>query len=250
MDFDESSAPLKCYRILASLPTVGAVNADSSIDQLLTEVRGVEKSLYYPPDYPDQSEQSHEEITRARNSIANHKIYSAVFRWVPDNYYGFTLEKRAEILGSHSTFQLCKSMLMENKACILSEENEMYSQFYLLVLQYEASINTKKLQSEVRALRPVKSRLDPSKYDFRVASEDDNARLTGYSHNAVSPFGMLHNVPVILSKAIVEQSDMSPYVWMGGGHVHCKLGLAVSDFIRALQPHILDFTDPRSVSAE
>jgi prolyl-tRNA editing enzyme YbaK/EbsC (Cys-tRNA(Pro) deacylase) len=240
-------------RILASLPTsvesrgdkVRMINADSTAAQLLIEVRGLEKSLYYPQDFPEQSESNHEEIKRVRKSIVSHKIYSAVFRWVPVNYYDLTLEKRAQILAAHSTFQLCKSMLMENKAFASSEENETYSKFYLIILQYKTSINTKKLQSEIRALRPVQKRLDPSKFDFRVASDDDNTRLTGYSHNAVSPFGMLQNVPIILSKAIMEQSDMNPFVWMGGGHVHCKLGLAVSDFIRVIKPFVLDVADPR-----
>lgn len=229
-------------RILAPLPSSFE---DRTLAQLVTEVTEVEKSLFFPRDFPEQTEKCHEEITRARNSIAIHKIYSAVFSWVPDNYYDCTLEKRAEILGAHSTFQLCKSMLMENKAFAPSEENETYSKFYLIVLQYKTSINTKKLQSEIRALRPVSKRLDPSKFDFRVASEEDNSRLTGYSHNAVSPFGMLQDVPIILSKAILEQSNMSPFIWMGGGHVHCKLGLAVSDFIRTMKPLVLDITDPR-----
>mmetsp|Transcript_2628 Transcript_2628/g.3940 ORF Transcript_2628/g.3940 Transcript_2628/m.3940 type:complete len:174 (-) Transcript_2628:47-568(-) len=173
-----------------------------------------------------------------------------MFKWVPEDYYSFPLSKRAEILGAQSTFQLCKSMLMENRAfdpsLCASAGDISYSKFYLVVLQYEATITTKKLQSEVRAIRPVAQRLDPSKFDFRVASEEDNARLTGYSHNAVSPLGMLENVPIVLSKAIVSSDDMTQIIWMGGGHIHCKVGMAVSDFIKAKRPLVLDATDPRN----
>lgn len=218
----------------------------SLVAHLQIQVETLETALYYPQqDLSGHNAKYHEEITRARNAIAHDKIYSAVFKWVPEDYYTHSLQKRAEILGAHSTFQLCKSMLMENKSFSGSEENETYSRFYLIVLQYETTINNKKLQSEIRALRPVKQRLDPSLFDFRVASEDDNAMLTGYSHNAVTPFGMLQDVPIILSKAITECSNMTPFVWMGGGHIHCKLGMAISDFLRAKKPLVLDVTDPR-----
>jgi prolyl-tRNA editing enzyme YbaK/EbsC (Cys-tRNA(Pro) deacylase) len=168
-----------------------------------------------------------------------------VFKWVADDYYNYSLVQRAKLLGAHSSFQLCKSMLMENKSFVPHEENETYSRFYLVVLQYETSINSKKLQSEIRALRPLKNRLDPSNFEFRVASEEDNARVTGFSHNAVTPFGMMEHVPVILSKAIVECYDMTAFIWMGGGHIHCKLGMAVSEFVRVIKPLVLDVTDPR-----
>ncbi len=136
---------------------------------------------------------------------------------------------------------------MENKSFDPAQaDGSTYGRFYLVLLQYESTINNKKLQSEIRALRPVANRLDPSNFDFRVASEEENARLTGYSHNAVTPFGMLENVPIVLSKAIVDTEDMTQFIWMGGGHIHCKIGLSVSDFIGVMKPLVLDVTDKRS----
>ena len=203
--------------------------------------------MFYPKGFPEQSATQQEEVLRARNAVVANKIYSSVFKWVPEEYYSYSLSKRAEILGAHSTFQLCKSMLMENKSfdASLADDSPSYARFYLVILQYETAINNKKLQSEVRALRSVAKRLDQGKFDFRVAGEEDNARLTGYSHNAVTPFGMLEDVPIILSKAIIHNSDMTKFIWMGGGHIHCKVGMAVSDFISANKPYVLDVTDSR-----
>lgn len=215
------------------------------VKELIQQVKMLEIDVYYPQDLPEQSATQHSEVLRAHKAVVDQKIYSAVFKWVPSEYYTYSLPQRAEILGAHSTFQLCKSMLMENKSYDASLSDATYSQFYLVILQYETSINNKKLQSEIRALRPVVKRLDPSKFDFRVASEEDNARLTGYSHNAVTPFGLLEDIPIVFSKEIKGTPTMNPFCWMGGGHVHCKVGMAVNDFIKAQKPFVMDVTDPR-----
>jgi len=224
---------------------VASASPGSVLMILNGKVKMLEKTIYYPKDLPEQSAKQQEEVLRAHKAVVDQKIYSAIFKWVPTEYYNFSLSQRAEILGSHSTFQLCKSMLMENKSFDASLSDSNYSQFYLVILQYETSINNKKLKSEIRALRPVKKRLDPSKFDFRLANEADNARLTGYSHNAVTPFGLLEDVPIVFSKGITDNSNMTPFVWMGGGHIHCKIGIAVKDFIKAKSPFVMDVTDPR-----
>jgi len=250
MDYDEGFGSTKSYRLLASVQDltyskVASASPGSVLMILNGKVKMLEKTIYYPKDLPEQSAKQQEEVLRAHKAVVDQKIYSAIFKWVPTEYYNFSLSQRAEILGSHSTFQLCKSMLMENKSFDASLNDSNYSQFYLVILQYETSINNKKLKSEIRALRPVKKRLDPSKFDFRLANEADNARLTGYSHNAVTPFGLLEDVPIVFSKGITDNSNMTPFVWMGGGHIHCKIGIAVKDFIKAKSPFVMDVTDPR-----
>lgn len=223
--------------------------SNSSIQNIEETVGRMEKSLLYPTNYPAQSIEIDMQVMRARRAVVESKCYSAVFKWVPEDYYSYPLSKRQQSLNAESTYQLCKSMLMENKAfdpnLQSSKDDHTYSQFYLILVQYEAAINNKKLCSEVRGLRELANRLDPSKFDFRVASEEDNARLTGFSHNAVTPFGMKANVPIILSKGIVNCRDMPQFIWMGGGHVHCKIGVSVHDFISSMSPFVLDISDPR-----
>lgn len=246
---DECSLAIKSFALLSlgSFPTTESSSGSSSnsISDLVTKVNLIEQKRNFPENLKP-SEKQKEEVLRAKNAVIAQKIYSSVFKWVPENYYTLTLEQRAKLLGASSTFQLCKSMLMENKSYDAScAHDRNYARFYLVILQYETAINNKKLQSEIRALVPVKERLDFSKFDFRVASEEDNARLTDYSHNAVTPFGMKENIPIVLSKAITETKDMSPFIWMGGGHIHLKLGMAVSDFIKTADPLVLDVTDAR-----
>jgi prolyl-tRNA editing enzyme YbaK/EbsC (Cys-tRNA(Pro) deacylase) len=227
------------------------------IQDFTSRIQHLENAILYPqlekkriPTDPS----IHEQVQRAYNSVVIHNsIYSSVFKWVPENYYKLTLVQRAELLGAQSTWQLCKSMLMENKAfdeSLSDNKDGSYSRFYLIVLQYETTISNKKLVSEVRALKqPVTKRYDANKFDFRVASSEDNARLTGYTHNAVSPFGLLEkdSVTIILSKSIKDMATNSqtPFIWMGGGHVHCKVGMATIDFIDALHPLVLDVTEPK-----
>ena len=86
------------------------------------------------------------------------------------------------------------------------------------------------------------SGLDDSHFDIRIASEEDNAKITGYDNNAVVPFGLLSPVPIIVSAPIVPLR----FFWMGGGHVHLKLRTTVADFCKALNPIVADISQPRT----
>lgn len=55
--------------------------------------------------------------------------------------------------------------------------------------------------------------------------------------------GLNEEVPIILSKSV---SDLG-YFWMGGGHIHLKLGLAVSDFVNTVKNvKIMELSIPRN----
>jgi len=219
-------------------------------NDIKNKIYQLEKSLIQYPSHIQPQSNEHSQILRVYKDIMSNSMYSSVHKWVPTNYYDQSLSERASILGAHSTYQLCKSMLMENKAYDSSSSKDLKSsfqdktnsRFYLVILQYKTSIATKKLQSEVRGLQPLASRLDPSKFDFRVASEEHNSILTGFTHNAVSPFGLHEDVPMILSKAIAD-TDMTQFIWLGGGHVHLKIGMAMSDLMLVKNPLVLDVTE-------
>jgi prolyl-tRNA editing enzyme YbaK/EbsC (Cys-tRNA(Pro) deacylase) len=212
-------------------------------------------------------------MRRARRAVEEAGLYSARWRWVPPEYYRWPLAERAACLRAPSVQHLCKSLLLENKkwsgAAAPKEgaggarHDPTNPRFVLVVIQYAASLDPRKLVAAIRALRPsVKDRLDDGQFDFRIASPEDNDRLTGYSHNAVTPFGMLCSVsgsgtadagigaappvPVLLCQAIVPLRSL----WMGGGHVHLKLGMSVADFCAALRPIVADISQPRDLGAE
>jgi prolyl-tRNA editing enzyme YbaK/EbsC (Cys-tRNA(Pro) deacylase) len=199
-----------------------------------------------------------ESVRRARHSVETLATlhYSACWKFVPEHYYDTSLAQRAKFLDAPSIHFLCKSLLLENrKVAEDAPDDPTNPRFLLVVLQYASILDVRKLTNAIRALRKdVKQRLDDSQFDFRIASEANNERITGYSHNSVTPFGMKCQqngqnspaVPIILSKALIPLQ----FFWMGGGHVHLKLGMSVSDFCHALHPIIADISRPRTAAEE
>ena len=188
-----------------------------------------------------------ERMRRARHAVESRGCYSSSWKWVPPNYYDLTLEERRDVLGAVDTSQLCKSMLMENRSSSNNDcSDRTDARFYLVVVQYDASIDAGRLGSEVRALRPPgPDRLAPSKFDFRVADGKDNTRLTGYDTGAVTPFGLKDStIPVVLARDVMKLEPR--FMWMGGGHVNLKLGMAVDEFVRGTDAIVAEVSVPRS----
>lgn len=183
-------------------------------------------------------------MRRARQSVEKLGVYSACWRFVPDPYYAWPLEQRAACLQARSMHHLCKSLLLENKkAAAAANDDPTNPKFILVIIQYAATLDVKKLGTAVRVLRKdVKTRLEESAFDFRIASEEDNRQITGFEHNSVAPFGLLKPVPIFVSTALEPLN----FFWMGGGHEHLKLGMAFSDFCRALSPFVADISHPRT----
>ena len=71
-------------------------------------------------------------------------------------------------------------------------------------------------------------------FHFRLADESIAQELTGYGYNATTPFLMKTNLPIILSKSIIELKPQ--YFWMGGGEVDLKLGISVEEFLALVSP--------------
>ena len=193
-----------------------------------------------------------ESMRRARYSVETQTTlyYSAVWKFVPENYYDTSLQERAQYLHAPSIHYLCKSLLLENRKVTASHTDPTNPRFVLVVIQYASVLDTKQLMTAIRKLRTdVTQRLDVSQFDFRIATESDNDIITGYAHNSVTPFGMRCQqqpkratnsdensattppIPIILSSALLPLH----FLWLGGGHVHLKLGMSVSDFCHALR---------------
>lgn len=189
-------------------------------------------------------------LRRARRHVQSSHCYSSQWKLCPSNYYTLGLEERRGILGAHSTSQLCKACLFENKNYKPNDygkdSDPTNSRYYLVVVQYVESINTKKLASELRGLRPAGStRFDTGYFsDLRLAPEETSDKLTGYRHNGVSPFGMLdESIPIILCKNVMNVAPK--FIWMGGGDKDWKLGMAVSEFVKGVNAIVLDISEPR-----
>ena len=140
--------------------------------------------------------------------------------------------------------QMCKSMVMENTACENKDcSDPTNSRYYCVVVQYVAKFNAEKLRKAVQDLRPEGSRIPKKHFHFRLAPEEASNRLTGFMHNAVTPFGMQTQIPVVLASAI-DQVEPS-FIWMGAGDVDLKVGMTTEHFKRALAPLVVDVSDSR-----
>lgn len=50
----------------------------------------------------------------------------------------------------------------------------------------------------------------------------------------------------MIPSSLVYELAETPFVWMGGGHVHLKLGLSIDEFVRKTNAIVADISDPRA----
>ncbi len=168
---------------------------------------------------------------------------------IADNtYYNWTLEQRAKFLKAHSTDYLCKTIVMKNKKFKEEMQSEFYHQFVCVVVQYNSSLNNEKLIKVLKKYQNENCEENVSRkgFHYRLADEEENLRLSGYRHNAVTPFMLLENMPIIVSKEI---SELSPkYFWLGGGHENTKLRLSFKEFQEKSEHKVLvgDFINAKN----
>jgi len=184
----------------------------------------------------------------ARVERATNHILSVELKWVPEDYYSRTIGQRRDLLCC-TIPQMLKSVVVENTACTeMGCDDRTNSRFYVVMVQYEARFNAEKLLRAIRDLRPEESRLPRRKFNFQFAAEEVASKITGFSKGSVTPFGMSQKIPVVLTNKVVNIHPS--YIWMGGGHIHLKLGVAIRDFFMYLNPIVADVTDKRTDDVE
>lgn len=185
---------------------------------------------------PDQDLTMEEKLQKILHEAG---VTSYICKRVPLDYYDRTFEERRDLLGAASIDHLCKSIVMVNTQAhesVRDCSDRNNSKFYLVIVQYTARFNAEKVKQYVCGLNNGK--IPKKRFNMRLAPEDESYRLTGFSHNAVTPFGMKSQIPVILSDAIPKlQPD---FFWLGGGEVDLKLGIHTRDFINMFKPFIAD----------
>lgn len=190
-------------------------------------------------------------VARVRRSLYEKKIFGAVLTKVPENYYAQTLKERADILKASSTSQLCKTIVLENtakgspdsKPFDLSDLTD--PKYVAVIVQYEAKIDTDILANKIHSLRPPEQQIARKKFKFQLAPESVSDELTGFIHNAVTPFGMTAQIPVLICQRCL---DCTPsFLFLGGGAVDVKLGMSISDLTRGSGAVSLGYiSQPRS----
>jgi prolyl-tRNA editing enzyme YbaK/EbsC (Cys-tRNA(Pro) deacylase) len=179
-----------------------------------------------------------ESVGRLREIAKKMNLRSVKFKWVPSNYYQQPLTWRRDQLGAPTMTHLCKSIVLENTHCVnedCSDRNN--SRYYVVVFPYTERFDSEKLMKYVRSLNES---VGKKKFNFRLAAEGET--LSGYSNNAIPPFGLKTDIPVILASKLAELSPA--YFWAGGGHVDCKVRLDFQEALDQMKAQVADVTNP------
>lgn len=179
-----------------------------------------------------------EAVGRLRQIAQRMNLRSVKFRWVPSDYYQRPLTWRRDQLEAPTMTHLCKSIVLENTHCINADcSNRNNSRYYVVVFPYTERYDSEKLMKFVRSLNED---VGKKKFNFRLAAEGE--ALSGYSNNAIPPFGLKTDVPVILASKIAELSPR--YFWAGGGHVDCKVRIDFEEAVSQMNALVADVTNP------
>ena len=100
------------------------------------------------------------------------------------------------------------------------------------------------LRTLVHELLPVADRVPKKKINFQLASDQDSFSISGFSHNAITPFGLLKDIPIVVCKRCLEGMH-APVLFLGGGKVDLKLSLPVQDLIKATGAIVGEVTELR-----
>lgn len=164
------------------------------------------------------------------------------------DYYNLSYQERIELLQGHSIQQLCKTLLMVNKKYTIHNEltHIQHPQYVLCIIQYISRLHNDKLCKFIyNNISQQASCIRRSKeYNMRLASEQDNNRLTGYVNNALTPFDINDNtLHIIIDHKIIQQcKQYDNNMYLGGGHVDVKLMLNIDEFIDKCNIHVGDIT--------
>ncbi|KAF9916837.1 hypothetical protein BX616_002667 [Lobosporangium transversale] len=158
------------------------------------------------------------------------------FFHVASDYYDWSYEQRARVMGCPSTFHLCKTLIFENTKFKQDEAKAVdEDRYWCIIVQYEGAVNISKLEKAVRERTGASRKAT----HLRIASSEKSFELTGFGNNAVSPVGMRTNIPILISKAVAELSP--PLFYLGAGHVDWKIALPVQGFVEKWNASIVDF---------
>lgn len=194
------------------------------------------------PSQWDAQPEDRGDVPAVRRACEQLGLRTVVFRWVPSDYYTRPLVWRRDVLDAPSIHHLCKSIMLENTHCTREDSTDpQNSRYYIVLFQYIEKFNNEKAMRFVRSLNEG---IGKKNFNFRLADADFAAKVTGFSHNAMVPFGFSPAIPVILSSKILALNPQ--YFWMGGGHVDCKLRIDTKEYCEKLHPLVADVTDPRS----
>lgn len=212
------------------------------LEKELEQMSGSGKSVMNKtaPRHLDPCEQDTPRVAEVRQWCKDNQLFSSVLSWVPSDYYSRSLQWRRDILKADSISHLCKSIVLENTHCSNKDcSDPKNSRYYMILFQYVERFDAERVMRIVKEWNPT---LGKKKFNFRLASSEVSEQLTGFAHGAVVPFCTPTKIPLIMSSSILSLSPQN--MWIGAGHIDCKLRVDIDEFMSIIQPHVASFTVP------
>ncbi|KAG4085405.1 YbaK/ProRS associated domain-containing protein [Neocallimastix lanati (nom. inval.)] len=161
------------------------------------------------------------------------------FIHVESDYYDWELQRRALRVLAPSKEHMCKTVVMENTRCSVNDmKDPLNSKYYAVCVQYTSKLNTQKLMNFVRSLK--NKTISKKHYNFRLASPEKSAELTGFDKNGVCPIGTVEKIPVIITEEMAKLDP--PIFYLGAGDVDWKWRISIDAFIKATNCWVVDLS--------
>eukprot|EP01038_Epipyxis_sp_PR26KG_P010798 gene10798-14496_t len=219
------------------------VRIDTLLDRLNSSKFRLETLERRLTNNDDENSNEDNIISMIQSVLLEKMVFTSRMYIVHDDYYNWDLDQRAKVLGCKKE-QLCKSIIFENTMC---DHNETFdptdSKYYCVIIQYIAKINVNYLRTLVHELRIPEKRISKKKFQFQLAPDEMSLKLSGFEHNAITPFGMKVNIPIIICSKCSQVNP--PVIYLGGGKVNAKLSIPISDFIKSTKAIVGNVSDLR-----
>jgi hypothetical protein len=124
--------------------------------------------------------------SRMKSLCARLSLHSARLCAVPSHYYSLALHERAALVSAPSIDHMCKTVVFENtKSTVVDNQDPFHSRFYAVIVQYTSEVSMSKFENFAFNLAQQNGRtVSKRRFHWRLASQEDSFRLTGYVNNA------------------------------------------------------------------
>ena len=155
------------------------------------------------------------------------------------------LDERKKILDCHTKDIICKSIILKNTAFDPSIKNELYQEYYLVIVQYVNEFNAEKIAKILKHYinENYNLKLANKNFHFRLAYNDVAYEMTGFAFNGIGPYLMkCKDLKIIFPESLYNIYPR--YFFLGGGDPLLKVGICMNDFLKLYGPNtiILDST--------
>jgi tRNA-binding EMAP/Myf-like protein len=232
---------------VAKLEAQGDEYDPAQLEAVLSRIELLERGVVRLQTFPSTK------VHRVAQSLAQAGVEHFDFVRVPlgdaAKYYDMALEDRAKLVGASSPGHMLKTLLVsvaaaadEDQGGDEEEDAVDPKHLALVMVQYNAELDTGKLKRVLKQVGGGKPSLAPAAVAMRVL---------GFENNGVAPVGGLTpGIPLVVAKAIMNECAAGTRAVCGGGEANVKLRMDMHEFVAKLKQRVVvaDVTRPRAVA--